>query len=237
MDVGNLMFGFSAFSKFNLCTWKFSVHVLLMPSLEDFEHYFASEWDECNCVVVWIFFGLALLWDWNTHLFQSCGHCWVFQICSHTECRSLTTSSFRVWNSLAGIQYLHLFIVILPKAYLTLRSKMSGCRWVIAPLWLSGSLRSFIKICFVQFFCVFLPSVLISSASVMSLLFLSFAVSILAWNVPLVSLTFFQRSIVFPSLLFSSISVHGSLTKAFLSLLPIWNSAFSGNIFPFLRCL
>ena len=43
VDVGNVISGFSAFSKFNLCTWKFSVHVLLMPSLEDFEHYFASE--------------------------------------------------------------------------------------------------------------------------------------------------------------------------------------------------
>ena len=64
-DVGNLICGSSAFSKTSLNIWKFMVHVLLKPSLENFEHYFTSVWDECNCVVVWIFFGIALLWDWN----------------------------------------------------------------------------------------------------------------------------------------------------------------------------
>ena len=33
--------------------------------LENFEHYFASVWDECNCAVVWAFFGIAILWNWN----------------------------------------------------------------------------------------------------------------------------------------------------------------------------
>ena len=42
MDVGNLISGFSAFSKSSLCIWNFSVHILLKPSLNDFEHYFAS---------------------------------------------------------------------------------------------------------------------------------------------------------------------------------------------------
>ena len=42
VDVGNLISGSSAFSKFSLNTWKFSVHILLKPSLENFEHYFAS---------------------------------------------------------------------------------------------------------------------------------------------------------------------------------------------------
>ena len=60
MDVGNLMSGSSAFSKSSLSIWKFSVHVLLKPSLENFEHYFASLWNECNCVVLWTFFGIAL---------------------------------------------------------------------------------------------------------------------------------------------------------------------------------
>ena len=41
-DAGNLISGFSAFSKSNLNIWKFSVHVLLKPSLENLEHYFAS---------------------------------------------------------------------------------------------------------------------------------------------------------------------------------------------------
>ena len=47
-DVGNLISGSSAFSKTSLNIWKFTVHVLLKPGLENFEHYFASEWDECN---------------------------------------------------------------------------------------------------------------------------------------------------------------------------------------------
>ena len=55
----------SAFSKSSLNIWKFTVQVLLKPGLENFEHYFASMWDECNCVVVWTLFGIAFLWDWN----------------------------------------------------------------------------------------------------------------------------------------------------------------------------
>ena len=55
----------SAFSKTSLNIWKFLAHILLKPGLENFEHYFISVWDECNCKVVWAFFGLAFLWDWN----------------------------------------------------------------------------------------------------------------------------------------------------------------------------
>ena len=51
-DVGNLIFGSSAFSKASLNIWKFAVHVLLKPVLENFEHFFASVSDERNCVVV-----------------------------------------------------------------------------------------------------------------------------------------------------------------------------------------
>ena len=64
-DVGNLISGSSAFSKTSLNLWKFTVHILLKPGLENFEHYFSSVWDECNCAVVWAFFGIAFLWDWN----------------------------------------------------------------------------------------------------------------------------------------------------------------------------
>ena len=63
--VGNLISGSSAFSKTTLNIWKFTVHVLLKPGLENFEHYFTSVWDECNCAVVWAFFGISFLWDWN----------------------------------------------------------------------------------------------------------------------------------------------------------------------------
>ena len=52
VDVGDLISGSSAFSKSSLNIWKFSVHILLKPCLENFEHYFASVWDECNCAVV-----------------------------------------------------------------------------------------------------------------------------------------------------------------------------------------
>ena len=82
------------------------------------------------------FFGIRI----KTDLFQSCGHCWVFQIFWHAECSTLTASSFRIWNSSIGIPSppLALFIVMLPKAHLTSHSRMSGSRWVITPSWLSG---------------------------------------------------------------------------------------------------
>ena len=71
MDVGNLISDSSAFSKSSLNIWKFLVHLLLKLSLQNFQDYFASVWDECNCVVVWTFFGIAFLWDWNENTFSS----------------------------------------------------------------------------------------------------------------------------------------------------------------------
>ena len=65
MDVGNLISGSSAFSKFSLNIWKVSVHILLKPGLKDFEHYSASVWPEDNCVVVWKSSGTTFLWNWN----------------------------------------------------------------------------------------------------------------------------------------------------------------------------
>ena len=61
-DVCNLISGSSEFSKSSLNILKFMMHVLLKPSLENFEHYFASVWDEWNCEVVWTFFGIAFIW-------------------------------------------------------------------------------------------------------------------------------------------------------------------------------
>ena len=63
IDVGNLISGSSAFSKFSLNIWKFSVHILLKPHLENV----VIMWNGCNCEVVWTFFGIAFLWDWNEH--------------------------------------------------------------------------------------------------------------------------------------------------------------------------
>ena len=138
-DVGNLISGSSAFSKSSLNIWKFSVHVLLKPSLENFAHYFASVWDESNCALPFLGIGM------KTDLFQSCGHCWVFNICWHIECSTFTASFFRIWNSSTGIPEppLALFIVMLPKAHLTLHSRLYCSRWVITPSWLSESWRTF----------------------------------------------------------------------------------------------
>ena len=78
---------------------------------------------------------------------------------------------------------------------------------------------------------------LIYSPSVMPIPFLSFIEPIFSWNVPLVSLIFLNRSLVFPILLSYSISLHWSLKKAFLSLLAIlWTLHSDGDIFPFLLC-
>ena len=65
MNVWNLISVSSVFSKSSLNIWTFAVHILLKNCLENFEHYFASGWDEWNCVVVKTFFGIVFLWDWN----------------------------------------------------------------------------------------------------------------------------------------------------------------------------
>ena len=115
---------------------------------------------------------------------------------------------------------------MLPKAHLTShsRARISGSRWMITPWWLSWSLRHFLygsSMCSCHFFLIF-------SASVRSLLFLFFIMPIIAWNVPLISPVFLKRSLVFPILLFCSVSWHCSLKKILLSLLAVlWNSAFS----------
>ena len=210
------------------------VQVLLMPGLENFEHYFTSIWNECNCAVLRAFFGIAFLWDWND-LFQSCGHCWVSQICWHTECSTFTASSFRIWNSSTGIPSspLTLFIVMLPKTHLTSHSRMSGSSLVITLLWVFGSWGSFLYSSSVYSCHLFL----IYSASVRSIPFLSFLSPSLHEMFPCISI-FLKSSLVFPFLLFSSISLHWSLKKAFLSLLAIlWNSAFKWEYLSFYSLL
>ena len=112
---------------------------------------------------------------------------------------------------------------MLSKAHLTSHSRMSDSSWVITSSWLSGLWRSYLYDSSMYSCHLFL----ISSASVRSIPFLSFIEPIFAWNVPFLSLIFLKRSLVFPILLFSSISLHWWLRKAFLSLHAIlWNSAF-----------
>ena len=157
----------------------------------------------------------------KTDLFQSYGHCWVFQICWHIECSTFTASSFRIWNSSTGIPSppLALFVLMLPKAHLTSHSRMSGSRWVITPSWLSGSWRSFFYSSSV-YYCHLL---LVSSASVRTISVLYCAHLCMKCSLGisnfLEEISRLSHSIVF--LYFFALI----LKKAFLSLLAIfWNS-------------
>ena len=104
------------------------------------------KWDECNCAVVWAIFGIAFLWDWNEN--------WTFPVLwpllSFPNLLAYWVQHFhsiifRIWDSSTGIPSptLALFVVMLSKAHLTSHSRVSGSRWVITPLWLSGSWWSF----------------------------------------------------------------------------------------------
>ena len=151
----------------------FSFHCLLLWQSQGILSQTLHLQNECNCVVIWTFLALPFFGTgMKTDLFQSCGHCWDFQICWHIECSTFTASSFRIWNSSAGMppSPLALFIAILPKAHLTSHFRMSGSEWVTTPLWLSRSLRSFSYSSSMYSCHLFL----ISSAPGRSLPFLSF---------------------------------------------------------------
>ena len=178
----------------------------------------------------------ALLWDWNEHwsfpvlwpllTFPNLLEYWVQHFNS-----TFFFFFFSLWNSWTVIPShpLTWFVIMLPKTHLTSHCKLSGSRWTNTPSWLSGSLRTFpySSVYSCHFF-------LISPASIRSLSFLPFIVPIFAWNVYLVSLIFLKRSLVFSILLFSSISLHCLLKKAFLSLLAIlWDSEFRWVYLPF----
>ena len=66
-NVGSLISGSSAFSKSSLYIWKFLGHILLKPSLKDFQHNLTNMQTEHSCMVVLTVFDTALLWDWNEH--------------------------------------------------------------------------------------------------------------------------------------------------------------------------
>ena len=105
MDVGNLTSYSSVFSKSTLNIRKFTVHVLLKPVgefsnvlLENFEHYFARVWDDCNCTIVWAFFGIGVK-NWPFPV--------LWPLLSFPGILSealLRASSSRSWNSSAGIR-------------------------------------------------------------------------------------------------------------------------------------
>ena len=167
----------------------------------------------------------------KTDLFESCGHCWVFQICCHIEGSTLTASCFRIWNSSAGIPSspLALFVVMLPKAY-----------FVFQDVWLYVSDHTIVIIwvmkIFLYSFSVYSCHLfLISCASVKSMPFLSFIVPNFASNIPLVSLIFLMRSQSFPFYcfpLFLCTDHWGRLS--YLSLLFFGTLHSDAYIFPFL---
>ena len=172
----------------------------------------------------------------KSDLFQSCGHCWVFQVCWHIEWGTLTASSFRIWNRSTGVPSpsLALFAVILLKPCLTSYSRMSESRLVITTSWLPGSLKSFLYSSSVYSSYLFL----ISFVSIRSTPFLSFIVPIFAWNIPLVSLIFLKISLVFPILLFSLFLCIGHWGRlSYVSFLSFGTLHSNGYIFPFLLCL
>ena len=127
MGVGNLISGSSAFSKSSLNIWK-SRFMYCWSLAWRLEHYFASMWNEC--AVVWTLFGTDLLWDWNENSvsFLVLWPQLSFPLQWHSECSTLTASSFKIWNSSAGIPSppLVLLVVMLPKAHLTSHPKMSA---------------------------------------------------------------------------------------------------------------
>ena len=125
----------SGSSRFIYCwslAWRILSIILLACEMSAIVRYFENS-------LALPFFGIGM----KTDLLQSCGHCWVFQICWHIECSTFTASSFRIWNSSTGIlsPSVAVFVVMLSKAHLTSHSRMSGCRWMITPSWLTGSWR------------------------------------------------------------------------------------------------
>ena len=100
----------SGSSRFMYC-WSLACKILSITLLA---------WNECNCVIVWTFFGIALPWDWNENWsFPVLWPLLSFPNCWHTEHSTLTASSLRIWNSSAGISSLPLalFVVMFPKVY------------------------------------------------------------------------------------------------------------------------
>ena len=142
----------------------------------------------------------------------------------HVECSTFTASSFRIWKSSTGIPspppVLFVWCFLRPTWL-----HIPGC--LVLGKWSHHHDYLGLEDLFCTVFCVFLPSLLNILCLLGPYYFCPLLSPSLQWNVPLVSLIILKRSLVFPILLFSSISLHWSLRKAFLSLLAIlWNSAF-----------
>ena len=109
-DAGNLISGFSAFSKSSLTMWKFTVHRLLKPGLENFEHYSTSLRDECNCAVVWAFFCIAFLSNWSElNFFSSQGLFFIcgtsFYMCLPLNWKEKCSLGYIIFNMNSVVRY------------------------------------------------------------------------------------------------------------------------------------
>ena len=115
----------SGHSWFMFCwslAWRILSITLLVCEVSGIVQYFEHSWSLP-------FLGIRM----ETDLFQSFGHCWVFKIFWLIGCSIFTASYFMIWNSSTGIPSppLALSVAMLPKAHLTLYSRMSGSGWVI----------------------------------------------------------------------------------------------------------
>ena len=133
-DVGYLISGSSAFSKTSFNIWKFMVHALLKPDLENFEHYFSSMWDECNCAIVWAFFGIAftelLIHPWTSASFLESFACaWISEsLCVVNYFLCISLSLLNIFSRRDMICYfLHLM--------LTSYSEFSSIAYPCGDLW------------------------------------------------------------------------------------------------------
>ena len=117
VDVGNFISGSSAFSKTSLNVWKFTVHILLKPGLENFEHYFTSVWWVqlcsslsilCHCLSLGLWWKVSFFSPVATAEFVVGLFFFLFQICWHTECSASQHHLLEFEKALLEFHHLHL---------------------------------------------------------------------------------------------------------------------------------
>ena len=191
----------------------------------DIKHNHTSIWNEHSYAVVWTFFDIVPLWDWNEN--RPFSVLWPLLGFPFAGILSALSQHHHLLGFERAELELHHLVCSVGSTWL----HIPGC--LVLGEWPHHHGYPGHETFFVQI-CVFLLPLIISSASVRSILFLSFIVPIFAWNVPFVSPIFLKRYLVFRILLFSSVSLHWSLKKA-LSLLAILGTLHSAEyIFPFL---